>query len=235
MFKKNICLIAILALFSGCVQKNVQNETYDLSNHWFNAENLNNNKVILNKNFTEQFNDGEKTSSYIDYKVYKKSKTNLNQIERYSFFEDINKENYKSMISTEHADLKYDISINEVKKSSAIDEKQKSIYKRNIKINDKVIEENDKDGKSLVCSFSNYYENINTKDKINEFFKAKYSTKDNKYKNVIEIVCKDNSVDGEYYVYMAKNIGIILFMKKDIDDGSSEETYSILDTQTIME
>ena len=234
MFKKNICLIAILALFTGCVQKNVQNETYDLSNHWFNVEKLDNNKIIFNKNFTEQFNDGEKTSSYIDFKIYKKGKINLNQIEQYSFFEDINKENYKSMISKDNMDLKYNILINEIKESSVIDEKQISTYKRNIKINDNVIEESDIDGSSIVCSFSNYYENINTKDKINEFFKAKYSTKDKNYKNVIELSCKDSFV-GEYYIYMAKNIGIVLFMNKDIDDGSLEETYSILDTQTIME
>ena len=234
MFKKNICLIAILALFTGCVQKNVQNETYDLSNHWFNVEKLDNNKIIFNKNFTEQFNDGEKTSSYIDFKIYKKDKTNLNQIEQYSFFEDINKENYKSMISKDNMDLKYNILINEIKESSVIDEKQISTYKRNIKINDNVIEESDIDGSSIVCSFSNYYENINTKDKINEFFKAKYSTKDKNYKDVIELSCKDSFV-GEYYIYMAKNIGIVLFMNKDIDDGSLEETYSILDTQTIME
>ena len=234
MFKKNICLIAILALFTGCVQKNVQIETYDLSNHWFNVEKLDNNKIIFNKNFTEQFNDGEKTSSYIDFKIYKKDKTNLNQIEQYSFFEDINKENYKSMISKDNMDLKYNILINEIKESSVIDEKQISTYKRNIKINDNVIEESDIDGSSIVCSFSNYYENINTKDKINEFFKAKYSTKDKNYKDVIELSCKDSFV-GEYYIYMAKNIGIVLFMNKDIDDGSLEETYSILDTQTIME
>ena len=234
MFKKNICLIATLALFIGCVQKNVQIETYDLSNHWFNVEKLDNNKIIFNKNFTEQFNDGEKTSSYIDFKIYKKDKTNLNQIEQYSFFEDINKENYKSMISKDNMDLKYNILINEIKESSVIDEKQISTYKRNIKINDNVIEESDIDGSSIVCSFSNYYENINTKDKINEFFKAKYSTKDKNYKNVIELSCKDSFV-GEYYIYMAKNIGIVLFMNKDIDDGSLEETYSILDTQTIME
>ena len=234
MFKKNICLIAILALFTGCVQKNVQNETYDLSNHWFNVEKLDNNKIIFNKNFTEQFNDGEKTSSYIDFKIYKKDKTNLNQIEQYSFFEDINKENYKSMVSKDNMDFKYNILINEIKESSVIDEKQISTYKRNIKINDNVIEESDIDGSSIVCSFSNYYENINTKDKINEFFKAKYSTKDKNYKNVIELSCKDSFV-GEYNIYMAKNIGIVLFMNKDIDDGSLEETYSILDTQTIME
>ena len=234
MFKKNICLIAILALFTGCVQKNVQIETYDLSNHWFNVEKLDNNKIIFNKNFTEQFNDGEKTSSYIDFKIYKKDKTNLNQIEQYSFFEDINKENYKSMISKDNMDLTYNILINEIKESSVIDEKQISTYKRNIKINDNVIEESDIDGSSIVCSFSNYYENINTKDKINEFFKAKYSTKDKNYKDVIELSCKDSFV-GEYYIYMAKNIGIVLFMNKDIDDGSLEETYSILDTQTIME
>ena len=234
MFKKNICLIATLALFIGCVQKNVQIETYDLLNHWFNTENLYNNKIIFNKNFTEQFNDGEKTSSYIDFKIYKKDKTNLNQIEQYSFFEDINKENYKSMISKDNMDLKYNILINEIKESSVIDEKQISTYKRNIKINDNVIEESDIDGSSIVCSFSNYYENINTKDKINEFFKAKYSTKDKNYKDVIELSCKDSFV-GEYYIYMAKNIGIVLFMNKDIDDGSLEETYSILDTQTIME
>lgn len=234
MFKKNICLIAILALFTGCVQKNVQNETYDLSNHWFNVEKLDNNKIIFNKNFTEQFNDGEKTSSYIDFKIYKKDKTNLNQIEQYSFFEDINKENYKSMVSKDNMDFKYNILINEIKESSVIDEKQISTYKRNIKINDNVIEESDIDGSSIVCSFSNYYENINTKDKINEFFKAKYSTKDKNYKDVIELSCKDSFV-GEYYIYMAKNIGIVLFMNKDIDDGSLEETYSILDTQTIME
>ena len=234
MFKKNICLIATLALFIGCVQKNVQIETYDLSNHWFNVEKLDNNKIIFNKNFTEQFNDGEKTSSYIDFKIYKKDKTNLNQIEQYSFFEDINKENYKSMISKDNMDLKYNILINEIKESSVIDEKQISTYKRNIKINDNVIEESDIDGSSIVCLFSNYYENINTKDKINEFFKAKYSTKDKNYKNVIELSCKDSFV-GEYYIYMAKNIGIVLFMNKDIDDGSLEETYSILDTQTIME
>ena len=234
MFKKNICLIAILALFSGCVQKNVQIETYDLSNHWFNVEKLDNNKIIFNKNFTEQFNDGEKTSSYIDFKIYKKDKTNLNQIEQYSFFEDTNKENYKSLISKDNMDLTYNILINEIKESSVIDEKQISTYKRNIKIHDNVIEESDIDGNSLVCSFSNYYENINTKDKINEFFKAKYSTKDKNYKNVIELSCKDSFV-GEYYIYMAKNIGIVLFMNKDRDDGSLEETYSILDTQTIME
>ena len=161
MFKKNICLIAILALFTGCVQKNVQNETYDLSNHWFNVEKLDNNKIIFNKNFTEQFNDGEKTSSYIDFKIYKKDKTNLNQIEQYSFFEDINKENYKSMVSKDNMDFKYNILINEIKESSVIDEKQISTYKRNIKINDNVIEESDIDGSSIVCSFSNYYENIN--------------------------------------------------------------------------
>ena len=234
MFKKNICLIATLALFIGCVQKNVQIETYDLSNHWFNVEKLDNNKIIFNKNFTEQFNDGEKTSSYIDFKIYKKDKTNLNQIEQYSFFEDINKENYKSMVSKDNMDFKYNILINEIKESSVIDEKQISTYKRNIKINDNVIEESDIDGSSIVCSFSNYYENINTKDKINEFFKAKYSTKDKNYKDVIELSCKDSFV-GEYYIYMAKNIGIVLFMNKDIDDGSLEETYSILDTQTIME
>ncbi len=234
MFKKNICLIATLALFTGCVQKNVQIETYDLSNHWFNVEKLDNNKIIFNKNFTEQFNDGEKTSSYIDFKIYKKDKTNLNQIEQYSFFEDINKENYKSMVSKDNMDFKYNILINEIKESSVIDEKQISTYKRNIKINDNVIEESDIDGSSIVCSFSNYYENINTKDKINEFFKAKYSTKDKNYKDVIELSCKDSFV-GEYYIYMAKNIGIVLFMNKDIDDGSLEETYSILDTQTIME
>ena len=234
MFKKNICLIAVFALFTGCVQKNVQIETHDLANHWFNTENLNNNKIIFNKNFTEQFNDGEKTSSYIDFKIYKKDKTNLNQIEQYSFFEDTNKENYKSLISKDNMDLTYNILINEIKESSVIDEKQISTYKRNIKINDNVIEESDIDGNSLVCSFSNYYENINTKDKINDFFKAKYSTKDKNYKDVIELSCKDSFV-GEYYIYMAKNIGIVLFMNKDIDDGSLEETYSILDTQTIME
>ena len=234
MFKKNICAIAVLALFTGCVQKDFSMNTYDLSNHWFNVKSLNDNKIVLNKNFTEQFNDGEKTSSYIDFKIYKKDKTNLNQIEQYSFFEDINKENYKSMISKDNMDLKYNILINEIKESSVIDEKQISTYKRNIKINDNVIEESDIDGSSIVCSFSNYYENINTKDKINDFFKAKYSTKDKNYNNVIELSCKDSS-SGEYYIYMAKNIGIVLFMNKDIDDGSLEETYSILDTQTIME
>ena len=58
MFKKNICLIAVFALFTGCVQKNVQIETHDLANHWFNTENLNNNKIIFNKNnfiFNEKF------------------------------------------------------------------------------------------------------------------------------------------------------------------------------------
>ena len=235
MFKKNICLIAILALFSGCVQKNVQNETYDLSNHWFNVEKLDNNKIIFNKNFTEQFNDGEKTSSYIDFKIYKKDKTNLNQIEQYSFFEDINKENYKSMVSKDNMDFKYNILINEIKESSVIDEKQISTYKRNIKINDNVIEESDIDGSSIVCSFSNYYENINTIDKINDFFKAKYSTKDKNYNNVIELSCKDSYVDGEYHIYFAEDIGTVLFVRKDRDDGSLEETYSILDTQTIME
>ena len=88
---------------------------------------------------------------------------------------------------------------------------------------------------SLVCTFTNYYENVNAKDKINEFFKAKYFTQDKKYNDVIELLCKDSAVDGEYYIYMAKNLGIILFMRKDTDDGSLEESYSILDTQTIME
>ncbi len=235
MFKKNICLIAAFALFTGCVQKDARLETQDLASYWFNAGNLNNNKIVINKNFTEQYNDGKKTSSYIDFNIYKKSKTDLNQIEQYSFFEDINKQNYKSMISNKSVDLKYNILKNEIKEKSDIDEKQISSYKRNIKINDKVIEENDIDGNSLVCTFSNYYENVNAKDKINEFFKAKYFTQDKKYNDVIELLCKDSAVDGEYYIYMAKNLGIILFMRKDTDDGSLEESYSILDTQTIME
>ena len=48
MFKKNISLIALLALFTGCVEKNVENQTYDLSSHWFNKKELANNKIILN-------------------------------------------------------------------------------------------------------------------------------------------------------------------------------------------
>ena len=43
--------------------------------------------------------------------------------------------------------------------------------KRNIKIKDKVIEESDVDGNMLVCTFSNYYETMSIKDKVNEFFK----------------------------------------------------------------
>ena len=34
---------------------------------------------------------------------------------------------------------------------------------------------------------------------------------------------------------MAKDIGTILFMGKDEEDGSLVETYSILDTQTILD
>ena len=65
MFKKNICLIAAFALFTGCVQKDARLETQDLASYWFNAGNLNNNKIVINKNFTEQYNDGKKTSSGI--------------------------------------------------------------------------------------------------------------------------------------------------------------------------
>lgn len=235
MFKKSIYSIAVLALFSGCAQKDVSVSSYDLANHWFNVKSLNDNKVVLNKNFTEQYNDGHKTSSYTDFNVYKKSKTNLNEMEKYTFFEDINKQNYKTMLSSKDADLKYSILPNEIKENFIIDEKQISSYKRNLKINDIVIEENDIDGSTLLCKFSNYYENMNTKDKINDFFKAKYATKDKNYNNVMELSCKDSFVDGEYIIYMAKDTGIVLFMRKDIDDGSSEETYSILDTQTIIE
>ena len=235
MFKKNICVIAVLALFTGCVQKDFSMNSYDLSNHWFNVKSLNDNKIVLNKNFTEQYNDGSRTSAYTDFNLYKKSNIDLNQVEQYTFFEDINKQNYKTMLSSKSIDLKYNIFQNEIKEKFYVDEQQISSYKRNIRIKDKVIEENDIDGNSLVCTFTNYYENVNAKDKINEFFKAKYFTQDKKYNDVIELLCKDSAVDGEYYIYMAKNLGIILFMRKDTDDGSLEESYSILDTQTIME
>ena len=84
---------------------------------------------------------------------------------------------------------------------------------------------------TLVLEFIGIY----VRKLSNEFFKAKYFTQDKKYNDVIELLCKDSAVDGEYYIYMAKNLGIILFMRKDTDDGSLEESYSILDTQTIME
>ena len=116
-----------------------------------------------------------------------------------------------------------------------MDEKQISSYKRNIKIKDKIIEESDIDGNVLTCIFSNYYENMSIKDKVNEFFKSKYSTKDKNYNNVLELSCKDSYVDGEYHIYLAKDIGTVLFMRKDMDDGSLEESFSILDTQTILD
>ena len=235
MFKKSIYAITVLTLFTACSQKDLSVNSYDLASHWFIVKSLNDNKVVLNKNFTEQYNDGHKTSSYIDFNVYKKSKTDLNQIEKYSFFEDINKENYKLMISNKSVDLKYNIFANEIKENFEIDAKQISSYKRNIKINDKIIEDKDIDGNELVCSFSNYYENINIKDKINVYFKSKYFTKDKNYNNVVEVLCKDSFIKDEYYIFMAKDIGTILFMGKDEEDGSLVETYSILDTQTILD
>ena len=235
MFKKSIYAITVLTLFTACSQKDLSVNSYDLASHWFNVKSLNDNKVVLNKNFTEQYNDGHKTSSYIDFNVYKKSKTDLNQIEKYSFFEDINKENYKLMISNKSVDLKYNIFANEIKENFEIDAKQISSYKRNIKINDNIIEDKDIDGNELVCNFSNYYENINIKDKINVYFKSKYFTKDKNYNNVVEVLCKDSFIKDEYYIFMAKDIGTILFMGKDEEDGSLVETYSILDTQTILD
>lgn len=235
MFKKSICTITVLSLFTACSQKDVSVNSYDLATYWFNVKSLNDNKVILNKNVTEQYNDGHKTSSYVDFNVYKKNKTDLNQIEKYSFFEDINKENYKSMISNKSVNLKYNIFANEIKENFEVDSKQISSYKRNIKINDKIIEDKDIDGNELVCSFSNYYENINIKDKINVYFKSKYFTKDKNYNNVVEVSCKDSFIKDEYYIFMAKDIGTILFMGKDEEDGSLVETYSILDTQTILD
>ena len=235
MFKKSIYAITVLTLFTACSQKDLSVNSYDLATYWFNVKSLNDNKVILNKNVTEQYNDGHKTSSYVDFNVYKKNKTDLNQIEKYSFFEDINKENYKLMISNKSVDLKYNIFANEIKENFEIDAKQISSYKRNIKINDKIIEDKDIDGNELVCNFSNYYENINIKDKINVYFKSKYFTKDKNYNNVVEVLCKDSFIKDEYYIFMAKDIGTILFMGKDEEDGSLVETYSILDTQTILD
>ena len=142
MFKKNICVIAVLALFTGCVQKDFSMNSYDLSNHWFNVKSLNDNKVVLNKNFTEQYNDGSRTSAYTDFNLYKKSNIDLNQVEQYTFFEDINKQNYKTMLSSKSVDLKYNIFQNEIKEKFYVDEQQISSYKRNIRIKDKVIEVN---------------------------------------------------------------------------------------------
>ncbi|MFA9240259.1 MAG: hypothetical protein ACEQSQ_10290 [Candidatus Paceibacteria bacterium] len=235
MFKKSIYAITVLSLFTACSQKDLSVNSYDLATYWFNVKSLNDNKVILNKNVTEQYNDGHKTSSYVDFNVYKKNKTDLNQIEKYSFFEDINKENYKLMISNKSVNLKYNIFVNEIKENFEVDSKQISSYKRNIKINDNIIEDKDIDGNELVCSFSNYYENINIKDKINVYFKSKYFTKDKNYNNVVEVLCKDSFIKDEYYIFMAKDIGTILFMGKDEEDGSLVETYSILDTQTILD
>jgi hypothetical protein len=233
MFKKNISLIAILALFTGCIEKNIENQTYDLSNYWFNMKNLSNNKIVLNKNLTQQFNDGNETSKYTDYVVYKKAQES-NQLEQYIFFEDINKQNYKSMLSNRSADLKYNISKNEVKETF-VAENQISNYKREIKLNDKVIEEKNDDGSSFGCKFSNYYENLNVKNRINEFFNSKYSALDKSYNNVIELQCKDSFVDGEYYIYMAKDIGTIFYMRNDREDNSLEESFSILESQTIID
>ena len=235
MFKKSIYAITVLTLFTACSQKDLSVNSYDLASHWFNVKSLNDNKVVLNKNFTEQYNDGHKTSSYIDFNVYKKSKTDLNQIEKYSFFEDINKENYKSMLLDKNVDLKYNISQNDINEEFELDKKQVSSYKKDIKINDKVIDEVDIDGNILVCTFTNYHKNINVKDKINTYFKAEYFAKDKNYNDVVELSCKDSFMENEYHIYMAKNMGTILFMGIGEEDGSVVDTFSILDTQTILD
>ena len=235
MFKKSICTIAVLSLFTACAEKNDNVDTYDLSTHWFNMKSLDNNKVVINKNYTEQYNNGNKTSSYVDFNVYKKNKTGIYHIEKYSFFEDINKENYKSMLLDKNVDLKYNISQNDINEEFELDKKQVSSYKKDIKINDKVIDEVDIDGNILVCTFTNYHKNINVKDKINTYFKAEYFAKDKNYNDVVELSCKDSFMENEYHIYMAKNMGTILFMGIGEEDGSVVDTFSILDTQTILD
>ena len=235
MFKKSICTIAVLSLFTACAEKNDNVDTYDLSTHWFNMKSLDNNKVVINKNYTEQYNNGNKTSSYVDFNVYKKNKTGIYQLEKYCFFEDINKENYKSMLLDKNVDLKYNISQNDINEEFELDKKQVSSYKKDIKINDKVIDEVDIDGNILVCTFTNYHKNINVKDKINTYFKAEYFAKDKNYNDVVELSCKDSFMENEYHIYMAKNMGTILFMGIGEEDGSVVDTFSILDTQTILD
>ena len=235
MLKISICTIAVLSLFTACAEKNDNVDTYDLSTHWFNMKSLDNNKVVINKNYTEQYNNGNKTSSYVDFNVYKKNKTGIYQIEKYSFFEDINKENYKSMLLDKNVDLKYNISQNDINEEFELDKKQVSSYKKDIKINDKVIDEVDIDGNILVCTFTNYHKNINVKDKINTYFKAEYFAKDKNYNDVVELSCKDSFMENEYHIYMAKNMGTILFMGIGEEDGSVVDTFSILDTQTILD
>ena len=75
MFKKSIYLVSIFALFTGCVEKNPEITTYDLSNYWFNMKSLNDNKTVLSKSFIEQYDNGVKSDEYKDFTVYKKSKT----------------------------------------------------------------------------------------------------------------------------------------------------------------
>ncbi len=233
MFKKNMYLILTMALFTGCLEKNPEITSYDLSNYWFNMKSLNDNKTILSKSLISQYNDGVKSDEYEDFTVYKKNKTNINQVEVYTFFEDINNQNFKTMFADKNIDLKYDISKNEIIETY-VPENQVSNYKRYISINDKVIEENF-EGSLFLCTFSNYYENINVKDKINNFFNKKYSMVDKNYKDVMELSCKDSSVDGEYYIFMAKDLGNIFYMRKDKVEGNLEEAFSILENQTILE
>jgi hypothetical protein len=233
MFKKNICLISILALFVGCSQKEPSIKTYDLTTYWFNMKSLNDNKTLLNKSLIEQYDDGIKSNEYTDFTVYKKNKIDLNQIEEYTFFEDINEQNFKMIIANKNIDLKYDISKNEIKETF-VPENQVSSYKRFININDKVIEEKDADESIFVCIFSNYYEKINIKDKINSFYNKKYFNDDKIYNDVMELSCKDSSVNGEYYIFMAKNIGNIFFMRKDKVEDIIEESFSVLKSQTVV-
>ena len=58
---------------------------------------------------------------------------------------------------------------------------------------------------------------------------------DKNYNNVMELECKDSFVDGEYYIYMAKDIGTIFYMRKDKEDNSVEESFSILENQVIID
>ena len=51
----------------------------------------------------------------------------------------------------------------------------------------------------------------------------------------MELECKDSFVDGEYYIYMAKDIGTIFYMRNDRGDNSLEESFSILESQTIID
>ncbi len=224
MFKQVLLSISFIFLVSGCggsgssekttKEKEIlitQKKSYDFMEYFFDSKVLKENEKIIThfKNISIKKDTNEKEEH--------------NQVISTSKDKNPNKINVKF-------DMEADNTVYTIKEDKIIEDDNKVIFKRKIKIDDEVSREKVKHGEQdYVCIFSKHYDSVSLKDKVKEYINKDINI-DIKYDDVIELSCKDDSEDN--HILLAKNKGIVFRIGKERKDNQIEYDYGYIEDIT---